>query len=29
MMMVGTIEARAMLELPVEKIPEDEGWPEG
>jgi hypothetical protein len=27
-MMVGTTEARATLELPVEEILEDEGWPE-
>jgi hypothetical protein len=27
-MMVGTIETRAMLELPVEEVPEDEGQPE-
>jgi hypothetical protein len=27
-MTIGTIETRATLELPVEEIPEDEGWPE-
>jgi hypothetical protein len=27
-MTVGTIEARATLELPVEEIPEDERWQE-
>jgi hypothetical protein len=27
-MMVGTTEARATLELPVEQVPEDEGRPE-
>jgi hypothetical protein len=27
-MMVGTTEARATLELPVEEVPEDEGRPE-
>jgi hypothetical protein len=27
-MMVGTTEARAMLELPMEEVPGDEGWPE-
>jgi hypothetical protein len=27
-MMVGTTEARATLELPMEEVPEDEGWPE-
>jgi hypothetical protein len=27
-MMVGTTEARATLELLVEEVPEDEGWPE-
>jgi hypothetical protein len=27
-MTVGTIEARATLELPVEEVPEDEGRPE-
>jgi hypothetical protein len=26
-MMDGTTEARATLKLPVEKDPEDEGWP--
>jgi hypothetical protein len=25
-MTVGTTEARAMLELPVEEVPEDEEW---
>jgi hypothetical protein len=28
MMMVGTTEARATLELPVEEVPGDEGRPE-
>jgi hypothetical protein len=27
-MTVGTIEARAMFDLPVEEVPEDEGRPE-
>jgi hypothetical protein len=27
-MTVGTIEARATLEMPMEEISEDEGWPE-
>jgi hypothetical protein len=27
-MTVGTTETRATLELPVEEVPGDEGWPE-
>jgi hypothetical protein len=27
-MTVGMTEARATLELPMEEVPEDEGWPE-